>query len=993
MPNQQSTLKFTGLNLTSDGGELSPGASPVFHNCDIAPDGDVVRRPGSNYLGNIVSNATGGSWSHVIKTRRGTEFLVTVTQSGIVIQVLAEDDGTASVTGYLQKLNVFSRTLTDVNFVLLPTPYDRLLVLTNNHPPIQLSFLERTATFTCTNAAAGTITAPFETSDSKLWRGNTTSGIMLFNLPSGSYFYPSSKSAGFTLNVPSLGMVLNETRELVLTSVSWQWWAESLNWSGGDFSQNTVRYSSTAIDQNVKIPTALLTDIDARYLTSAYRGIILTLGNDGATTGFVPPVLSPTTALEWAHGSGQRFIYTSTNAPLHTPFFATFQGIEAVGTQTPHSYHRTREIRFNAGTGCTGTNLDFYVDGVKKIQRFATSPAFADGDYLCYKDTYTTQRNIVGASVVADLVTGIFPLASGRPLSTQVDTIMSNTERKWLGSSARSVLATDLPVGGGELDGCYVPAFGIGLFCDYLRGIFPTFGCLFRDRLVLRLPETSSDQLIFSATGDELSPGNFYNFFQITDALEGVVDDPFTINITSKSREKLTALLAWQQSLFIFTAVSTYSLTGGEVFGPESYTTGLVASYGAFNARSVIATNLTVLFLNRYGVFDLMNKNNTTDYGSFERSEAVRPIFASHSATQAQSKLPWLCLNDTTNKVYVGLPLRNDTTACQQVLSLNLAWNSWSTLGSATPFNVTAAVQMFNFVLFTVLSRNTGASQLLQMDALHHLDFFLRTYGLSTTAVNFAYPAQSTTALVSADKIVDLPHPTPPILREYFNTTKTGTTYVANANSFSTLLPRNWMADVQELVPLLPPPSSYYPIVLIKNEEPFALYPTAGLGGGGDLITLNGVTSLTGASIESVDGIATIYNSTFATTAFNTESLGRLKRLKKLHLLFDNTGTKGKKYYTLANSLQNSAVILISYNYGDNEYLADAQLFGDYTRLDAQRLNLSPSASRQKQLSIPLQGYGANYQLYVCSTGGDAFKLTSYEFDVQPQRTKTFVRD
>lgn len=990
MANQQGALKFSGLNLTSNGGELPPGASPVFHNCDIAPDGDVVRRPGSNVVANVDASAVGQMWSQVVKTRSGTEYLVVVSQLRITIQAFEDVNGVATLRTSMVKTAVFSRPLVDVNFVLLTAPYDRLLILTDNHPPIQLSFLERTADFTCTQALFGTITAPYTATDSRLWLDDSEASTLLYNPANKTYYSVDEKTPGFTLNVVALGMVLNEVRQLTLIQITWQWWAEALNWTGNDFSQNTVRYSTTAIDQNVKIPTQLLSDLEPRYLTSAYRGIIMSLGNDGATTGFLSPTASPAAVGDWSHGSGQRYIYTATNAPLHTPFFATFQGIEAVGTQTPISFHRTRELRFNAGSGCTGTNLDLYVNGVKKTQRFSISTTFSDGDYLTYKDTFTTQRNIVGTASAADNITFVLPLATGRPLNSQADVVIVNTQAKWLGLNARKVMATDLPPAGGPLDGCYVPAFGLGSYADYLRGRFPPFGYMFRDRLVLKTSDESTDQLLFSATSDELSPGNFYSFFQITDGLEGTADDPFTVNITTKSREKLTALLAWQQSLFVFTAVSTYSLTGGEVFGPDSYTTGLVASYGAFNTRCVVATNLTVLFLNRYGVFDLLNKNNTSDYGSFERSEKVRAIFSDYTVVQSQETLPWLCLNDANNKVYLGLPTKTDTTACQNILSLNLSWDSWSTLSSALPFNLCMALQLLNYTIFIDKPALATVAQIVHMDALHHLDFCRDVNGVTPAGNVFGLSSIPALAPTNIQGIVRLQHPTPPLLREYASPlTKDEVFYYGVPDSSVTLTPRNWMRDVPELAPFILG-SSDTEVALVSNTEPFVMYPAVSARTS-STVTVSSVTSVTGTINPLVHVLGVIYPSVFASTPFNTDGLGRLKRLKKLHLLFDNTSVLTKRYFNYKAMVQNSAIAIVRYNYGDGEFIADAQLIGDYARFDAMSLDVTASSKEREQLSIPLQGYGADYQLYVCSTGGDAFKLTSYEMDVQPQLRKTYV--
>jgi hypothetical protein len=992
---QQDPIVFTGLSLSSGGGELPPGGSPVFHNCDISADGDVVRRPGSNFVYTLAENVTGSSWSQVIKTRKGNEYLVTVTQSNILVTLHRDNDGTAFASLVISKSNIFKRTLTDVSFVVLSAPFDRLLILTANHPPIQLSFLERTLSFTCTNAGTQALSAPSVSSDSKMWNDNTVVGTFLADFNTNTYYLLNTKSPGFNVTAIGTGMALNEVRDFTLVQISWQWWAEALLWKGKDFSQNTMRYSVTAIDQNVKIPEDLITDMDPRYLESAYRGILMSGSNN--FIDFPPirqPSVAPATAPEWSHGSGQRYNYSPLIPLTHTPFYATFQGIEAVGTQTPLTFWRVRELRFNANTGVKADNLDVFVGGVKKTFRTTFSTSHEVGDYILYADTYTTQRNAAVAVLGSTVATGIVPYAKGQPTTFQTEVVLVNRENKWLGVNARTVLYTDLPPSGGTLDGCYVPAYGYGAFADYFRGRFTPFGALFRDRLVLKTSDESIDQLVLSATSDTLSPGEFYAFFQITDALEGETDDPFTINITAKSREKITALLGWQQSLFVFTSVSTYAINGGEVFGPESFTTGLVASYGAFNTRCVVATNLTVLFLNRFGVFDLLNKNNTTDYGSFERSEPVRPFFLDVVIPPSQDALPWLSLNDTNNKVYIGLPSVSDTTSCQRVLSLNLSWNSWSTISSATPFNVCTGLQLLNWTLFIVKSSVGSNINIVQMDATHNLDYAFNLNGDSLASPVLNYPQGIySTASLSNGMVVNV-QPSPPILREFTLPTKEYTNYYTVPLSSFDLIPRNWMFDIPDLVPFLgaTPEGAACPYVLHERGQIYPLYPRITTSSPTS-ITFTSPTNPNGETVGVVDVIGTIYPSVFASTSFNASSLGRLKRLKKLHILFDNTSVNYSRYFNYPNKQLNSAVVVVSYNYGEEAYTADYQLIGDYLRYDALHLDTSPSANSREQLSIPLAGYGCDYQLYVCSTGGDAFKLKAFQFDVEQQRTKTYVRE
>lgn len=990
MVQQQAPIKFSGLNLTSNGGELPPGASPVFHNCDLSSDGDVVRRGGSNYIDDIEVSGVRTYGSYVIKTRKESEYLVTVSSNRLTIQLIASTDKVARVRLSVTKFNVFKTGVppTNVSFVQLSAPYDRLLILSSNYPPIQVSFLERTSSFVCTNEVTGTLVSEYNTNDSPLWRNTDASGSALYDPLTDSYFALQSKSPGFTLNCPSFAPVLGSSYTLTLVNISWQWWSEAITWKGADFAQNTVRYSTTAIDQSVKIPVQLLTDLDARYLESAYRGIFFSLSNNLTSNAPVYPSVSPASATEWSHSSGQRYVYSATNPLLHAPFFATFAGIETIGTQTPLTFFRFREIRLNAGTGCAPDDMDVFVNGALKTFRPSVLSTNNPGDYVCNADTFTTQRNRVAVTTGTTIATTISPHANGTPLSSQSTVTIVNKSTKWLGSSARSVAASNLPVGGGVLDGCYVPAYGIGTFSDYLRGQFPPFGCIFRDRLVLKTSSESIDQLVVSTTGDEYTPGEYYSFFQVTDALDGQVDDPFTINITTKSREKLTALLPWQQALFVFTAVSTYSISGGEAFGPESYTTGLVASYGAFNQRCVVPTNLTILFLNRFGVFDLLNKNNTTDYGSFEKSEAVRPLFTEMEITQAQSSLPWLCLNDTTNKAYMGLPETGDTQYCSRILSMNLSWNSWSTVSSATPFSVAAAMQVLNLTIFVVLD-SYGTSGVLQMEALHHLDY-CRSGSFTSPFTSVPFSTLNPTPISTVGDVVVLPHPSPPVLREYLDSStypKVGTTYYTSTYVGT---PRNWMHDISELAPLLGA-SDGSVVAAASSSQPFIMYPQVE-SQTSTTISLGPITSLSESIVTTLGAVGVIYPSIFATTPFNLDSMGRLKRLKKLHLLFDNASTLALKFPTVTGKIKNSAIAIINSNYGEDQYIADTTLIGDYTRLDDLSFDKNPSARVRDQISIPLQGYGADYQMYLCSTGGDAFKLKSYEFDVQAQRTKTYVK-
>lgn len=373
----------------------------------------------------------------------------------------------------------------------------------------------------------------------------------------------------------------------------------------------------------------------------------------------------------------------------------------------------------------------------------------------------------------------------------------------------------------------------------------------------------------------------------------------------------------------------------------------------------------------------------------------MRSLFKSINIEEGQERLPWLSLNDTNNKAYMALPVGGDITACRVMLSLNLSWNSWSTIASSAPFNACGGLQVLNSTFLIHKNRLTGDVQVLDMDASHHLDFAVNMSNTALVATH-TYQRSLNTTTTYPNKVVKLLHDTPPTLKEYTGTPtviKVATSYITTSTLAQEMTPRNWMFDVPELTPLLGA-STDSPlgsdIALYTPASQLTVYP---------LITARTNTTVTFGTSRTVNGdtastisyMGTIYPSIFSTTPFNASSLGRLKRLKRLHLLFDSTSVTDSQYADYSSVHQNSAVAVVTSNYQQQDFIADYQLIGDYVNLDALLLDVTPSIRERDQLSIPLQGFGCDYQLYLCSTGGDAFKLVSYEFDVQPQRTKTYV--
>jgi hypothetical protein len=136
------------------------------------------------------------------------------------------------------------------------------------------------------------------------------------------------------------------------------------------------------------------------------------------------------------------------------------------------------------------------------------------------------------------------------------------------------------------------------------------------------------------------------------------------------------------------------------------------------------------------------------------------------------------------------------------------------------------------------------------------------------------------------------------------------------------------------------------------------------------------------------------YISQYSSPVFNFASLGRLKRMSKLHVLWGvrNQAAFNQAYYQTPGMQQrDAAFVTVSANYADYE---TEQLTTFLMRSPDDTLQNQDRQSRVgvAQTSIPLQGYGCDYQFHVSSVGAEPFRLTGYEFDVKAQSSKRYVR-
>lgn len=323
---------------------------------------------------------------------------------------------------------------------------------------------------------------------------------------------------------------------------------------------------------------------------------------------------------------------------------------------------RHRKLRFNNGNGITSTNLDVRVDGV--TYNFGSYTAFS-----AYR-TVTTNPNALIKWVAFQ--TGTL----GLPRVARVTLVNKSTQ--FVGGDASNT-PRSLSVSGG-----YIPVYGFGRFADYSKGVFPTTGVLLQGRLVLAGFQNKPGLLLFSGVSDAAYTTEFFNFYQVTDALTSPTVDPFDLNIVSGNQSILTALMNYQSSLFVFSYDTTYRLRGSESgFAAGSVSLYTVAHQGAVNPDCVARSENSVLIVSPTGVYDI-NLALEDNFASSEVSTKVSKFFASLKDSKYH-ELPWIVYDNFRLKFYFGLP-STSTAYNDKLLVLDSRTGSWTRYESYAQF-------------------------------------------------------------------------------------------------------------------------------------------------------------------------------------------------------------------------------------------------------------------------------------------------------------------
>lgn len=179
-----------------------------------------------------------------------------------------------------------------------------------------------------------------------------------------------------------------------------------------------------------------------------------------------------------------------------------------------------------------------------------------------------------------------------------------HTDTKWMGTSALPDIYE--PLIGTTHNGGVVPAYGLGFYADYFLGRFPTVGALHQERLVLSGFLNKPGTVIASAVADTKAKGEYYNYFQITDALENLTEDPFDYVVLDETNSHVNGFVSWQQLLFVFTEDAVFrSLNVNAPLSVSNRTFIIVSNSGLAHTSCTAVADSQIFYLSHRGLYDL----------------------------------------------------------------------------------------------------------------------------------------------------------------------------------------------------------------------------------------------------------------------------------------------------------------------------------------------------------------------------------------------------
>lgn len=1017
--------------------------SPDMNNVEVDADGMVRKRRGYRVLQNhnIAFEYLEGSFLIPLTTGSGRPFLLRRAGTGVGVEV--KDD-----TGAWNKaLNIKSIFSSDADFTkfswtkVQEALFDRVIFVGEGHVPIQISYVSATVNFT--KPGSGTSWSNIVTPVT--FAGSTTGTLVVIvdgvvETVSGVTNTYNTKENILAFSTGNSYPAADYTLELIF--VSNQWWAESLIIPGDQFVQTVVQGVSTSY---IAVPSILLNGIESY---TDYKYPLLPMSSTAYDAVFTFANI-PTTSSQYAYSDGSTA--DGTTRPRPSPYYIAFGAAPATARNVVLS--RGYLLPFNGGLISQDTgDLDVVpYRGTNEFVRYTTAPPSEGGagvgnsiGYHLRNDTaYAVATSTATTRVSRYISLDATNTANGGLLKVAADdtyiivstdeTTLENAGYLGTNSSSTSIpsyiksLGREAPVT--PFTNYAYPIAGISHFANYNLGWFPTVIASFQGRLVLGGFTGNPLTLVFSNPYDSDLPGYFCNNF---DTIYSVVSpvSPFDIKLPGGTDDKITAMIEFNDSLFVFTKYKIYRVhNNGNIvdFSNVKYT--LVSNVGCLNSVSVVLTDRYPVFLAPSGVYALVPSDTSSGYDIQEVSAKVRNLVRSNSAELASTG--FLLFDAGRSELYVALSSPSVTNRCGIMLVYNTQLNVWfkytrlggtgfgaytgavvydSRPGVTDPYPSVMFLTYYDITSFNPYTPDIDEVALIEMN--HECPFDVHV--TLTTGITLPYTTNMHKLEATATTITDLREFDPNSFSEFGDAAFTmspilnyedvyvtldgveqtfGTDYVKTLNGsiYFTSAPAQFLSVV--LQPRMRyEGSTYHPVGIRINGK--CLMPDE------YEVSLNGNYYRIDSITPSVDGndtveIGYIFPSWYVTPTFNRETLA-VKKVKNYIGYFQNDISDFWVHYDTYPSasdvgyrktpLSVNLAVLFS---NEGEGLLQEELYNEAFPTDQP---LNQQRKKYCRITVPIIGLGYNYSVVHHNYSPTTFKLAGYEIDVVRKQGKGYSR-
>lgn len=631
------TDNYGGLNVESSEVSIPLADSPALLNLDISVSGRINKRGGSIIRSTQTGGYSDGYICVPVELLTGEYLMWEKVGTALYGSVVPDKESNSTNVATWTFSNIFSASSTNErpSWVVTKEDAPRIIMVQPSTVPIEVEFfmVELVGDGDTTITYPGDWTSNFGTSRSYAVYGETTNKLSGISHSSGTTTFT------FTSSIPS------GTR-LTLVQPTFHWWAEAIQRTQDQVYSTALQFAtSVAADANVEVPVEIRRGLYSDYLSSGIgtqvMPCIILSSHTVAATAFTHD-RTPSTAseyawssLEYTAGGGEYISFGSS--------YATFGGIPA--NTRAMGFLRYTFLPFNGKSYAQGQNIGVYdPNGFQYTWRNTTASRTTSwGEYWLLDASWTTLASTSGTTLAPWIrFDASVPFGA---INATVTIVNQEVNTNWVGSTAVATFYSR------TTQGSFRPIFGLCDFCNYQTGVFPTIIALYQNRVALSGISAFPNKIYLSNQG---SNGSNYNYQNFQIYMEDSTVDYNPVEVEINGIGKITGMVDWFSSLFIFTQDSVKRIySPNQILTPTSKTQSDIATVGCRSSHSITKTDSNVIFLSDSGLYKIAILEQTSDYYVESVSLKVESFFKKYASLLRSS---WVSYDSINSVIYVGVP-------------------------------------------------------------------------------------------------------------------------------------------------------------------------------------------------------------------------------------------------------------------------------------------------------------------------------------------------